>query len=82
MRKININITDMQSTHCMNMVKTQVSAISGVKIEKISPGRLEFSVEKDQAENAVLEAVVDAGYTVSSELVESSSTCHSTCCTL
>ncbi|MEZ4805479.1 MAG: heavy-metal-associated domain-containing protein [Bacteroidia bacterium] len=80
MKKINVTIPNMQSSHCMNQVKNAVSDIDGVQIEKLSPGTLGFSVEQAHTEDAVLEAIFYAGYTVSSDLKGTSCNCHSACC--
>jgi len=83
MKKVELNIPDMQSSHCQMRVNNAIKELENVQIEKTEAGKLTLSTTSDSIRNEVINTIEKAGYTVSSEVSEnegSESTCASGCC--
>lgn len=64
MKNVELNIPDMQSTHCQARVRNAISPITGVEIQHQEAGKISVSIETDKLEKEVVEAIEKAGYTV------------------
>lgn len=79
MKNVELSIPGMQSAHCQASVNAAIKDIDGVKIEKLSAGKLSFSVESDEVKEELVEAIEKAGYKVSDDS-EKASSCSTGCC--
>ncbi len=82
MNPITFQIPDMQSTHCMNRVKTAVDQIEGVQIQKLTKGLLEVLTDSAELESSITQAIEKAGYYVQVNAEVNNAECHSSCCTV
>ena len=65
MKTINIEIPDMQSTHCQMRVRSAIGIMKDLAIQKVSPGTVELQVPGDFNEKLVIDLIRNSGYTVS-----------------
>lgn len=64
MKNVELNIPDMQSTHCQARVRNAISTLTGVEIQHQEAGKIAVSIETDSLENEVVKVIEKAGYTV------------------
>jgi copper chaperone CopZ len=62
MKKLTINVPDMQSTHCQASVRNAVMTIEGLEIRHLEAGRISVSLEADHLEDDVVKTIEKAGY--------------------
>ena len=79
MKNVELSIPDMQSAHCQARVNGAIKDIDGIKIEKLEAGKLAVSVESDEVQEELVEAIEKAGYKVGGDSNEASS-CSTGCC--
>ncbi len=65
MKTIQIQIPDMQSSHCQMRVNSAISAVEGTIINSLTPGIADVSVQDDSQQQKVLSAIEKAGYRAS-----------------
>ncbi len=80
MKKVEINIPNMQSTHCQTRVKNALTEIEGVEIQKLEAGKLIASVASDNISEEVRKAIIEAGYSIDSMDESNASNCSTGCC--
>jgi len=66
MKKLTLNVSDMQSLHCQTTVRNAIKNIEGVQIQFVEAGRVSVIVERDQLEKELINTIQKAGYTVTS----------------
>ena len=66
MKKLTLNVSDMQSLHCQTTVRNAIKNIEGVQIQFVEAGKVSVIVEKDQLEKELINTIQKAGYTVTS----------------
>lgn len=64
MKTIEIEVPGMQSSHCQLRVKNTVSAISGIELNEVIPGKLKLNVDSESTQVEVIDAIIKAGYEV------------------
>lgn len=64
MKKIEIQIPNMQSSHCQMRVSNAMKSIEGTSIENMEPGKITISIENDSKQNEAVQAIENLGYTV------------------
>jgi copper chaperone CopZ len=65
MKTIQIQIPDMQSSHCQMRVNNAIRAVEGTIINSITPGIADLTVTDDAEQQKVLSAIEKAGYKAS-----------------
>jgi len=79
--QIDLSIPSMQSAHCQTRVSNEVKKIEGVEIQKLEAGKLILTLQKEGAVGKVISAIENAGYKVSTNDEDNSSSCSTGCCT-
>lgn len=64
MKKLTLNVSDMQTPHCQTTVRNAIKNIEGVQIQFVEPGKVSVIVERDQLEKELINTIQKAGYTV------------------
>jgi copper chaperone len=64
MKKIEIQIPNMQNSHCQMRVSTAMKTIEGTTVEKMEPGKITISIENDTKQNEAIRAIENLGYTI------------------
>ena len=62
MKTIQIQIPNMQSSHCQMRVNNAISTVEGTVINSITPGIADITIQDDTQEQKVLSAIEKAGY--------------------
>lgn len=64
MKAVTIQIPDMQSAHCQMRVTNAIKTVEGATINNIEPGMAAVSLENDELQTEVVNAIEKAGYKV------------------
>lgn len=64
MKKINIQIPDMQSTHCQTRVGNALKNITALGAYDVQPGQADVQLQNPGAQQEVLDTIQKLGYTV------------------
>lgn len=80
MKNIELSIQSMQSAHCQARVNSAISAIAGIKIEKLEAGKLSVSVEGDEVRKELVATIEKAGYNVTDDESEKDASPSGGCC--
>ena len=62
MKTIQIQIPNMQSSHCQMRVNNAISTVEGTVINSITPGIADITIQDDIQEQKVLSAIEKVGY--------------------
>ena len=81
MKNVELSIPSMQSTHCQARVSGAITAIEGIKVEKLEAGTLSVTVESDEVKEALVATIEKAGYKVDRDDSEKDSSPSGGCCT-
>jgi len=81
MENIELSIPGMQSAHCQARVNNAITAIEGIKVEKLEAGKLSVAVESDKVKEELVATIEKAGYNVAGEDSEKESSPSGGCCT-
>lgn len=81
MKKVEINIPNMQSAHCQARVKNALIEIEGVEIQKLEASKLTAYIASDETKEEVLKAIKNAGYSIETKDNDTSANCSTECCT-
>lgn len=80
MKNVELSIPDMQSAHCQARVNGAIKDIDDVLIKKLEAGKLSFSAESDDVIDELVEAIENAGYKVTANNTDCSSSESTGCC--
>lgn len=64
MKEVALNIPDMQSSHCQMRVNNAIKSVPGTEIVNLTAGKLTVDVDSTETEEAVVNAIENAGYSV------------------
>ena len=81
MKNVELSIPSMQSTHCQARVSGAITAIEGIKVEKLEAGKLSVAVESDEVRKELVATIEKAGYKVAGDDSEKYSSPSGGCCT-
>lgn len=81
MKNIELSIPGMQSAHCQARVNSAITAIEGIKVEKLEAGKLSVAVEGDEVRKELVATIEKAGYNVAGDESEKNSSPSGGCCT-
>ena len=81
MKNVELSIPSMQSTHCQARVSGAITAIEGIKVEKLEAGKLSVAVESDKVRKELIATIEKAGYKVDGDDSKKDSSPSSGCCT-
>jgi len=81
MKNIELSIPGMQSAHCQARVNNAITAIEGIKVEKLEAGKLSVAVESDKVKEELVATIEKAGYKVDGDDSKKDSSPSGGCCT-